>query len=238
MVDQSRRRAEAKQETREALIAAALAEFAEHGLDAPSLDAICARAGYTRGAFYVHFRDRADLLVAVVEHAMTVFMDAVIATGGAGHDLERTIDRFASAVVGSIAGAPSATVANAPSGTIRDAPGGVIAGVPSGNRPKLPLPAGVSFARVLEGVTRDPRLKSGFTMLLVGAAARLEAVTRDGQAAAAIRGDVDAAGIGNLLVLVALGIMVALDVGLPLEPVALRDTVLRLLARGVANDAD
>jgi AcrR family transcriptional regulator len=184
---------------------AALAEFAEHGLDAPSLDAICARAGYTRGAFYVHFRDRADLLVAVVEHAMTLFMDTVIATGGAGHDLERTIDRFAAAVAGTIGGAAGA------------------------GRPTLPLPAGVSFARVLEGVTREPRLRAGFTTLLAGAAARLAAVTTAGQSEDAIRGDVPAAEIASLLVLVALGVMVALDVGLPLEPAALRDAVLRLL---------
>ena len=160
MADQTRRRSEAKQETREALIAAALAEFAEHGLDAPSLDAICARAGYTRGAFYVHFRDRADLLVAVVEHAMTVFMDAVIATGGEGHDLERTIDRFAAAVAGTIGGGATPAIAR----RCRSRPG-------------------VSFARVLEGVTRDPRLKTGFTTLLAGATARLAAVTSEGQAA-------------------------------------------------------
>jgi AcrR family transcriptional regulator len=205
----SNRRAESKQVTREALIAAALAEFAEHGLDAPSLDAICARAGYTRGAFYVHFRDRADLLVAVVEHAMTVFMDAVIATGGEGHDLERTIDRFAAAVAGTIAG--------------------------GGERPALPLPSGVPFARVLEGVTRDPRLRAGFTTLLAGAAARLAAVTTAGQEAGAIRGDVEPPQIGGLLVLVALGVMVALDVGLPLAPATLRDTVLRLLASPTAD---
>lgn len=214
MADSTRRRAGAKQETREALIAAALAEFAEHGLDAPSLDAICARAGYTRGAFYVHFQDRADLLVAVVEHAMTVFMDAVIASGGAGHDLERTIDRFASAVAGATGGATG------------------------GARPSLPLPSGVSFARVLEGVTRDPRLKSGFTSLLVGAAARVAAVAAEGQGAGAVRSDVDPAPTGNLLVLVALGVMVALDVGLALDPAALRDTVLRLLARDVSSGTD
>jgi TetR/AcrR family transcriptional regulator, transcriptional repressor for nem operon len=201
-----RRRSESKQETREALIAAALAEFAEHGLDAPSLDAICARAGYTRGAFYVHFRDRGDLLVAVVEHAMTVFMDAVIATGGAGHDLERTIDRFAGAVAGSLG-----------VGT-------------AGDRPALPLPAGVSFARVLEGVMREPRLKSGLQMLLAGAAERLAAITTEGQRAGTIRDDVDAQPAAQILLIVALGIMVALDVGLPLDPLVLRDAVLRLLA--------
>jgi AcrR family transcriptional regulator len=201
------RRAESKQVTRDALIVAALAEFAEHGLDAPSLDAICARAGYTRGAFYVHFRDRADLLVAVVEHAMTAFMDAVIATGGEGHDLERTIDRFAAAVAASMAGGKA------------------------GDRPALPLPSNVPFARVLEGVTRDPRLRAGFTTLLAGAAARVAAIASEGQDAKAIRDDVEPAQIGNLLVLVALGAIVALDVGLPLAPDALRDTVLELLAR-------
>jgi TetR/AcrR family transcriptional repressor of nem operon len=214
VVKPARRRRETKQETREALIAAALAEFAEHGLDAPSLDAICARAGYTRGAFYVHFRDRAELLVAVVEHAMTVFMDAVIATGGAGHDLERTIDRFAGAVAGSAAGVPGAV-----------------------DRPALPLPAGVSFARVLEGVTRDPRLRSGFTALLSGASGRLAAIAAEGQRAGAVRADVDAATTADLLVLVALGVMVALDVGLPVAPAALRETVLRLLARDVSSES-
>ena len=208
MAERTRRRSEAKQETREALISAALAEFAEHGLDAPSLDAICARAGYTRGAFYVHFRDRADLLVAVVEHAMIVFMDAIIASGGEGHDLERTIDRFAAAVAGSI-------------GT----------GTSSRQQTSLPLPAGVSFARVLEGVTRDPRLKAGFTTLLAGATARLAAIASAGQDADAIRKDVDPTQTGGLLVLVALGIMVALDVGLPFDPAALRDTVLRLVGQ-------
>jgi TetR/AcrR family transcriptional repressor of nem operon len=211
VAEPTRRRRETKQETREALIRAALAAFAEHGFDAPSLDAICARAGYTRGAFYVHFRDRSDLMVAVIEHAMTVFMDTIIATGDTGHDLERTIDRFAAAV----AGVPTqdATVA----------------------RPALPLPEGVSFARVLDAVTRDPRLEAGFSTLLAGATARLAAATTEGQNAASIRGDGDPTQIASLLVLVALGVMVALDVGLPIVPAALRDTVFRLLAPPVSN---
>ncbi len=206
MAPQGHKRSEAKQVTREALIAAALAEFAQHGLDAPSLDAICARAGYTRGAFYVHFRDRADLLVAVVEHTMTVFMDTIIASGGEGNDLEETIDRFAAAVAGAMG--PRAKT----------------------GRPSLPLPSGVSFARVLEGVTREPRLKAGFTTLLGAATQRLAAIASEEQGAGAVRSDVDATQTGGLLVLVALGVMVALDVGMPIAPAALRDTVLRLLA--------
>src|SRR4051812_40727719 len=62
-----RTREETKQRTREALVEAGIALFAEQGLDGPSLDAICERAGFTRGAFYVHFRDRDELLQAVME---------------------------------------------------------------------------------------------------------------------------------------------------------------------------
>ena len=54
----------AKQETREALIQAGMDAFSEEGVDLPSLDAICARAGFTRGAFYVHFKDREDFFAA------------------------------------------------------------------------------------------------------------------------------------------------------------------------------
>jgi TetR/AcrR family transcriptional regulator, transcriptional repressor for nem operon len=91
-------REQAKAETREALIMAALEEFGAHGLEAPSLDAICARAGYTRGAFYVHFKDRDELIAAVMERVLGRFMDAMIATGDAALDLERTVRTFAEAV--------------------------------------------------------------------------------------------------------------------------------------------
>jgi AcrR family transcriptional regulator len=84
----------AKQETRDALIAAGAAEFGEHGLDAPSLDTICARAGFTRGAFYVHFRDRDDLLIAVVDRVLTRFQEILLPTEEAQLDLGRTIRTF------------------------------------------------------------------------------------------------------------------------------------------------
>lgn len=60
-------RESAKERTREALIDAAIACFSEGGIEGPSLDAICERAGCTRGAFYVHFRDRDELVVAAME---------------------------------------------------------------------------------------------------------------------------------------------------------------------------
>src|SRR5436305_14505388 len=52
-----RSRAETKQATREALIEAGIDEFARNGLDV-GIEAICERAGLTRGAFHFHFADR------------------------------------------------------------------------------------------------------------------------------------------------------------------------------------
>jgi len=85
----------AKQETREALLDAGLALFAKEGLDAPSLDAICAHAGLTRGAFYVHFQAREDFIVAVMQKATHGFLDAVLLGTEGGFDLERAIAAFA-----------------------------------------------------------------------------------------------------------------------------------------------
>ena len=86
-------RALTKQKTRESLIQAGMSLFAESGLDGPSLDAICERAGFTRGAFYVHFADRDDFLVAVMEEVGRGFLDAVI-----GQGLAPTIERFVASV--------------------------------------------------------------------------------------------------------------------------------------------
>ncbi len=87
-------REQAKRETRTALIVAAMSAFAEEGLDAPSLDAICERAGYTRGAFYVHFRDREELIAAVMEQFTTAYVDALL---GSGESLAGVIKTFAQA---------------------------------------------------------------------------------------------------------------------------------------------
>ena len=86
-------RAAAKQKSREALIEAGLALIAESGLDGPSLDAICARAGYTRGAFYIHFADRDDFLIAVMERAGGQLLNALIGSG-----LATTVQRFMAAL--------------------------------------------------------------------------------------------------------------------------------------------
>lgn len=83
----------AKQETRQALIAAGIELFTESGIEQPSLDAICKQAGFTRGAFYVHFKDRTDFVIAVLDDALRAFIDSVISEQGPG-DLDTTIGLF------------------------------------------------------------------------------------------------------------------------------------------------
>jgi AcrR family transcriptional regulator len=89
-----------KQETREALLRAGVEMFAEQGLDLPSLDALCARAGFTRGAFYVHFSGREDFTVAVMESATHLFVDALLSSRDHAVGLEEIISGFAAAVSG------------------------------------------------------------------------------------------------------------------------------------------
>lgn len=86
-----RPRAESAQETREALISAGAKLFGERGLDAPSLDDICARAGRTRGAFYVHFADRDAFLEAVMERVGREYLDRLLVPDG---DLATVAERF------------------------------------------------------------------------------------------------------------------------------------------------
>jgi len=74
-------REETKQQTRAALIDAGIVLFASQGLDV-SLDAICDEAGFTRGAFYVHFADRDAFLEVVMERLGAQFLDAVLGVAG------------------------------------------------------------------------------------------------------------------------------------------------------------
>ena len=90
MSSSARRRALTKRETRAALLDAGLAEFAAHGLDTPSLDAICARAGFTRGAFYVHFKDREDFVVAIITSRKVASSRSMTATTKSSRSLKCT----------------------------------------------------------------------------------------------------------------------------------------------------
>ncbi|MEV6327923.1 TetR/AcrR family transcriptional regulator [Streptomyces sp. NPDC051909] len=53
--------------TRAALLRAALETFAEHGFHAASIEQICERAGFTRGAYYSNFASKEELFLALFD---------------------------------------------------------------------------------------------------------------------------------------------------------------------------
>jgi AcrR family transcriptional regulator len=61
-------RAERKQETRDALIVAAIATFARDGYHGASLDGIANEAGLSKGAVYSNFDNKAQLFLAVMDY--------------------------------------------------------------------------------------------------------------------------------------------------------------------------
>jgi AcrR family transcriptional regulator len=194
-------------ETRQALIVAGLAEFAEHGLDAPSLDKICARAGFTRGAFYVHFKDREDFIVAVMEWRLGAFIDAVIGTGDTEMGLEPTVRRFVDAILEMTQGAP----AEGP-GVQGDAEG-----------------ATIQLHRLLEASERSPLIQDRLVDMLEGAVQRVTDVAGEEQAIHAMREDVDAKVVGTLMVALAIGVITAVEAGLRLDSERIGEAVIALL---------
>jgi AcrR family transcriptional regulator len=214
MLEPTSARAGGKRETREALILAGIAELAEKGLDEPSLDAICARAGFTRGAFYVHFEDRDDFIAAVMERVLGGFLDAIIATGSHEHDLAQTVARFTDDIARLTAGSQGALLG-------------------------LPVPGGagraIQFHRLIEACARSPRIRARWVALVREAIERVAKAANSGQLAGSVRSDVEAERIGTLLVALALGALAALESGVPFDPAHARDAVLALLAPARAN---
>jgi AcrR family transcriptional regulator len=83
-------RAAAAQDTRDALIDAAITRFAADGLRA-SFDAVAADVGVTKGALYHHFGSKEGLVEAVYKEAIRRHADRVIAASAAGDGRARLL---------------------------------------------------------------------------------------------------------------------------------------------------
>jgi AcrR family transcriptional regulator len=66
-----------REATRQKLLDAAAQVFAEVGLDAASVEAICERAGFTRGAFYSNFETKDELFLDLVGNVARERVEAV-----------------------------------------------------------------------------------------------------------------------------------------------------------------
>lgn len=197
-------REEAKAETRAALLLAALELFSEEGLDGPSLDRICARAGYTRGAFYVHFQSRDDLQFAVMERVLKAWTRVIVHTADEdGGDLARTIQTFVSTFTTSLLD-PDAD-------------------------PFLRLGT-ANIHLMLGAARRDPALGQRLSALLQQESARLAGVVSSAQGNGSVRADVGPEAAADLLVTVVLGVLSMAPVGFPPDVLRLHGAVQALLA--------
>ena len=90
----TRRRAE----TRQRLLDGASIVFAEEGFGRASVEDVCERAGYTRGAFYSNFASLDELFLAMWEQRSAALLEsisaALAATGEETLSLEDGIDRM------------------------------------------------------------------------------------------------------------------------------------------------
>ena len=88
-----------RSETRRRLLAAALDVFSEKGFGRTTVDDVCARAGFTRGAFYSNFVSLDELFLTVWQERSDTFLAAAEATVEAASDdpvasLEEGVDRL------------------------------------------------------------------------------------------------------------------------------------------------
>lgn len=192
-------RQESKEETRQALLKAGLEAFLNEGVDQPSLDAICARAGYTRGAFYVHFENRDDFLLAVINEVLSKFIDSIIATGTEGEDLQNTIDLFT-----------------------RIAEAG--AALRTEDASKV-----VNVRVLLEAGSRIPEIDRRFATLIADAVGRLAMAVADAQRAETARSDIDAQAGASILVAAAIGFIVMVETEVNVDLAGVRETAFKLL---------
>lgn len=70
-----RARSARREATRERVLDAARRVFAERGVIGGTVEDICARAGFSRGAFYSNFTDKADVLRALIEREHARLLD-------------------------------------------------------------------------------------------------------------------------------------------------------------------
>lgn len=89
-------RAERQEQTREALLEAAAATFAERGYHGASIEDITARAGFTRGAFYSNFADKDALFLALMDRRLARRTEGVAGVLRSSNSPESVVDELRS----------------------------------------------------------------------------------------------------------------------------------------------
>ncbi len=186
-------------ETRAALLRAGAELFATRGLDVPSLDDICAAAGYTRGAFYVHFRDRDAFVDAVMESFAGPLLDALFQAneGDQPPGLADVVARFATAVANDVY--------------------------------PFTRPGGVRPHQLIDACLRSPAIRKRYVGLVHDAIARLAKVVEADQARGGVRADADPRLLATTLMAAVIGAQTMLELGANIDVGASGADLLRWL---------
>ena len=189
------RREHQKLETRDLLVETGLREFAAHGLDVPSIRGICARAGLTRGAFYIHFRDREDFFLAVMERALRDVAAELPRRGALAGSVAEMLER-ASRIFEELSRRAEARH--------------TAAGEHQAAR-------ALRFHQLLAASDRSAAVRARFRSILDDARARLAKVFSEAQATGELRDDLSADDLASHFVTQVLGVLAASSAGIPLE---------------------
>lgn len=211
---QAESRDETKQQTRAALVSAALELFAEQGLDTPSLDAICDRAGFTRGAFYVHFKTREDILVAVMDQVGETFLASVFA------QMPELREH------GGSASAP-------PGGRLHQAARRFVDAVGSGAYPLMATAGKGPLVRphqLLDACARSPVVRERYRDLVQLSVGAVAGLVQGDQQDGAVRADVDPETVATMALALIIGAQTMNDLGLSLDTSRLANAIERMLA--------
>jgi TetR/AcrR family fatty acid metabolism transcriptional regulator len=89
-----------REETRERLLKSAFSVFARNGYDRATVDEIVRDAGFSKGAFYVHFNTKEDLFWAMLEERATSMQQAFLLVLDPGAPLQDNIRSLLTAIFG------------------------------------------------------------------------------------------------------------------------------------------
>ncbi len=89
-----------REETRGRLLEAATSVFARSGFDRATVDEIVREAGFSKGAFYVHFESKEDLFWAMLEQRIVRQQEAFRLAADQTRPLEESVRSILSAVFG------------------------------------------------------------------------------------------------------------------------------------------
>jgi AcrR family transcriptional regulator len=97
-------RAEKSVARREAILAAALEEFAARGFEGARLDDVARRAGVAKGTIYLYFRDKETLFQELIRSTLTPIVAMIEAAGKTDMPLRAVFDHLAGAFVREVLG--------------------------------------------------------------------------------------------------------------------------------------